>query len=620
MSLPFSFRAFMVTCILAISLNLTAQQANCIDLSDLHAPYIHCTWGNCDNPYLHSGIKEGRHTVITQQGTDNNAGGILKMIPEGETYSIRLGDDIGGAQAESLSCDIMVDTTEFDILILKYAALLQVPNHTPDSMPRFTFDIVDMQNEPIDTLCLSADFVASTSLGWNDYEHTLWKDWTNIGVDVSGFHGETIRIRLTTYDCKKHAHYGYAYFTLACDKKRIETSLCEKEDEYVFSAPTGFNYRWFWEDDPGHTLSTQQIASVSVGNTVRILQCDLSFIENPDCGFDLYMEVERTIPVSQFEVQQNECNNHYTFINQSFISHDGIHPDGSGQLCPEVLWDFGDGQTSTETSPTHTFFPGDYTIAMITGLYGFHCIDTAYYFLHAEADTTLDIVGCDSYLWNDSTYTVSGSFMQVFSIAQDCDSLVFLNLDMEYYPDFTIEGNHWVIGGTEIQWNIENYQINLSNPRCHTDSVTWIVDCPNWRIIPSEDGLSCELHIHSYLFPSDSVALHVQVHNRCGVSEQIFWIHTTYYGIEETVAVPVAITVFPNPNSGLFDLNMKGLSGETLIELYDSKGVIVKHWIRCNSTNDETLRLDASGISEGIYSVRVHNGTHSITEKIVIIK
>ena len=81
----FSFRAFVVTCVLAFSLNLTAQQANCIDLSDLHAHYIHCTWGNCDNPYLHSGIKEGRHTVITQQGTDSNTGDSLKMIPEGET-------------------------------------------------------------------------------------------------------------------------------------------------------------------------------------------------------------------------------------------------------------------------------------------------------------------------------------------------------------------------------------------------------------------------------------------------------------------------------------------------------------------------------------------------------
>lgn len=624
MSLPFSFRVFMVTCILAISLNLTAQQANCIDLSDLHAPYIHCTYGNYNDPYHYTGIREGQHTVITQQYLDHNTGNRLFVIPNNENYSIRLGNELGHHQGESLSCDILIDTTNFDILILKYAAVLESADHTPENRPRFMFDILNMQNQPIDTMCLSADFIANSSLGWNEnYTGSgliYWKDWTLVGVDVSRFHGETIKIRMTTNDCGIQVHFGYAYFTLACDKKRIETILCGKDDEYLFSAPSGFSYRWFWEDDPAQTLSNQQIASVSVGDTARTLQCHLSSIEKPDCGFDLYTRVERFIPVSEFEVLQNECTNQYTFINQSFISHDGIHPDGSGQLCHDVLWNFGDGQTSTETSPTHSFLPGDYTVTMTTGLFGFHCTDSAYYSLHVIADSTFDIEVCDSYSWNDVIYTESGIFMQAFPTVQGCDSLVTMNLDVEYTPAFSIEGNHWVIGGSEIQWNIETYHINMGDPRSHIDTVVWSVDCPNWQTIPTDNGLGCELHIHSYLLPTDSVALHAQVHNRCGIVEQTFWIHTTYYGVEETNDMPVAIAVFPNPNLGQFSLKMKGLSGDVVIELYDCKGAIVKHWSRRNASDDETVHFDSAGISEGIYSLRVHNGTHSLAERIVVNK
>jgi hypothetical protein len=30
----------------------------------------------------------------------------------------------------------------------------------------------------------------------------IWKDWTTVGVDIAPYHGEDIKIRLTTYDCK----------------------------------------------------------------------------------------------------------------------------------------------------------------------------------------------------------------------------------------------------------------------------------------------------------------------------------------------------------------------------------------------------------------------------------
>ena len=81
---------------------------NCIDLTDLNAPYIHCTYGTFSNPYANDGIAPGRHTVITQQAIDSITCSYLCVlhldkIPPNETYSVKLGNSDAGARAESIA-------------------------------------------------------------------------------------------------------------------------------------------------------------------------------------------------------------------------------------------------------------------------------------------------------------------------------------------------------------------------------------------------------------------------------------------------------------------------------------------------------------------------------------
>ena len=59
--------------------------------------------GNFGNPGATLGIVNGRHTIITSQGTDPNTCNGLAMIPPGHTRSIRLGNQAGGAAGEALS-------------------------------------------------------------------------------------------------------------------------------------------------------------------------------------------------------------------------------------------------------------------------------------------------------------------------------------------------------------------------------------------------------------------------------------------------------------------------------------------------------------------------------------
>ena len=64
---------------------------------------------------------------------------------------------------------------------------------------------------PINTGCYSADFVASENMGWNyNSGGTLWKDWTPVAINLTPLHGQTIHVKLTTYDCNHDGHFGYA--------------------------------------------------------------------------------------------------------------------------------------------------------------------------------------------------------------------------------------------------------------------------------------------------------------------------------------------------------------------------------------------------------------------------
>lgn len=607
-------------------------QGNCIDLTDLNAPFIHCTYGVYSNPYAYEGVVPGRHTVITEQAVDPTIGGFwyygtyryLYMIPPDETYSIRLGDYSGTRRAESISVDIPIDTNLFDLIILKYSAVLQCPGHDPLYQPRFIFETMDTLNNLIDTLCLSADFVADTALGWNlcgTPKINLWKDWTSVGFDVTAFQNQTIRIRLTTFDCgvPDGTHFAYAYFLLNCAKKRIDVDVCGDVDQFSYSAPEGFNYEWFWRDDPGHIISNNRTVSVSSEGNGRELGCHVSFTESPSCGFELYTKTFRRFPIVAGRAILTDCPNGIQFVEESAVSNDGVHPDGTGNPCDDILWDFGDGQVSSDPNPTHAYsIPGDYTVTLVAGLNNFTCTDTAFFEIHIPEDTLIDAVTCEPYVWDGDVYPESGVYYKSYPTATGCDSLVTLKLDANYIPAFTLKGDHWPVGGTELAWTQYTYDLVFDTPYCSVDSVAWSVDCPTMSVLPSDDGLSCRLRIFSFLPANDSVPLRAVARNRCGTVERTIWIHTSFYGVDDGSDSAMDISVYPNPSSGRINIGMKGMAGETHMELYDGQGLLVDRWIHFNKSDDETLVYDGRGLGDGLYTLRVLHGKRSTAKKFMV--
>ncbi len=411
----------------------------CIDYTDLHASYVSCKYGSYSNPTEYSGIIDkgylsaaSRHTVhFDTTERDARTGGLLRTVPEGELASVRLGNwtSSGTAtpQAESITYALTVDTNDFNLLVLRYAAVLQDPEHAPELQPRFRLQILNQNNQLIDS-CSMADFIANPSLvgnaagraqEWHQAANeVLWKDWTTVGLDLSPYGGQTIFIRLITNDCGEGSHFGYAYFTLGCSSKRMQTEGCSDVPDNRFTVPSGFNYRWYTNLDTTTFADSASIWVVS-DNTLTYY-CDLSFVDNPSCRFTMSAFAGARFPLAIIDsaIIATNCQYDLTLTNRSTISPDGVTPLGTGEPCETGLWMLPDGTTSTSTSLSFHFADtGLFDIALVAGIADNQCTDTLRRTIHIarpypdaslsgrnqrcdnDAADTLRVTGATSYTW-----------------------------------------------------------------------------------------------------------------------------------------------------------------------------------------------------------------------------
>lgn len=84
---------------------------------------------------------------------------------------------------------------------------------------------------------------------------------------------------------------------------------------------------------------------------------------------------------------------------------------------------------------------------------------TLYLTVNHVATSSISVVECDSYTWNNSTYTESGTYQQTFAAANGCDSIVTLNLTINHSVTEPVE---ITICETELPYHYVNGQIDTT--------------------------------------------------------------------------------------------------------------------------------------------------------------
>lgn len=124
-----------------------------------------------------------------------------------------------------------------------------------------------------------------------------------------------------------------------------------------------------------------------------------------------------------------------------------------------VSWDLGDGATSTQLSPTHTYAsPGTYTLTLTLTCGEYHpSVQQTLYLSDLFRDTIhASICEGEKYTYEEQTYTTTGYYTLRETSGQGCDS--FLILDLQVNPTYyTIEVDSFPRGGS-YRWHDTRYR------------------------------------------------------------------------------------------------------------------------------------------------------------------
>jgi hypothetical protein len=424
---------------------------------------------------------QSRHTVVMDVGWDPNTNGVLRTIPYNEVASVRLGNWEIGAQAERLTYTFTVDST-YAILVMQYAVVLQDPAHAKSIQPRFALEILDISNNVIDPNCGEADFIPGentdewTQVG-NDDDLVVWKDWTTIGVNLTPYIGQQIRIRLTTYDCTASGHYGYAYFTINCTQAKLQGLSCGDSPVKALVAPEGFNYNWY-KLEPGQSPAScsQTVNSISVDrsfapapNDLNTYVCRCSFKEEmAGCCFNLIANLSPRWPeaAGTWRHVPENCENRIALRNQSTISYENNVAD---EPADDVTWTItGAGITTPITSKEKNpviVVPeagGTLTVQLIAGLTGL-CHDTTSFQINVppinggvNAEVRTVCTARLPFVWRGKELTEAGFYSDTVPSGSGCETIYTLELSVG--NEILMPDSATICEGDSIGWQGRMYK------------------------------------------------------------------------------------------------------------------------------------------------------------------
>lgn len=299
--------------LLYLSSSLLLIHGQCPDFTNLSSPNVTCQYGDTHNPMQYTGIILGRHTVIAQQGSDPNTGHQLPFLPPGEHAVVKLGNEQVGAQAEAITYHFTVDTNQA-ILLLKFAVVFEDPEHPSPDQPRFVVRVLNAAGQLVDE-CAEYDVTAAGNIpGFQNYisgRHNIrWRPWTNVGIDLSNYIGQTVRVQFVTYDCSRFGHYGYAYFTASCINNQLALNGCNG-DQMTLIAPSDF-VSYSWNNGSTDISATYTINGTSTAN------CLITSVTG--CHFMLSgtITTETNIPSSNIIIYDTICEG--DVYNQNFFN------------------------------------------------------------------------------------------------------------------------------------------------------------------------------------------------------------------------------------------------------------------------------------------------------------
>lgn len=211
-----------------------------------------------------------RHIMYAaNSGIRDPYGGFPVNCPNGSGYSIRLGNDRGGGEAEGISYEFTIPANRnIYSLMYYYAVVFQDPNHQIFQQPRMVVEITNVTDNILIS-CSSLTFIPYGSnilpgfyispISGDDGTPIWCKNWSAVTINLNNHAGKTIRLFFKTADCTFRRHFGYAYIDVnsECSDEFVGASYCADDSAVNVVGPYGYQ-NYTWRNSSGQILGTEQ--------------------------------------------------------------------------------------------------------------------------------------------------------------------------------------------------------------------------------------------------------------------------------------------------------------------------------------------------------------------------
>ncbi len=348
----------------------------------------------------------GRHTIIPRSvpSATDQYGGFNTNAPDGSNFAVLLGNDDNGAEAERIRYTIHVPLNDSTFSVkYDYAVVFEDPSHAPAEQPRFISKLVDSATGNA-IGCASLEYIATAGLpGFQTSAidtNVKFKPWSSVFYSLRGFGGKTLYLEFTTADCTQSGHWGYAYVDVqsTCGSPVEVHYECLPPNETSLTAPPGFQFYNWWNSDYTILLGTGQQLNMNPGPPIgTIIWAELIPFNSFGCRDTLRVNLNGTFDAEFDMTDPPGCGaKTYTFYSRNIPS-------------TITLWDFGDGNTATGDTVSHTYtIPGSYQVTMDVTMPG-GCIGNAIRLITIYPPPTMvkpfDQVTCNNVLTSNIIFT-----------------------------------------------------------------------------------------------------------------------------------------------------------------------------------------------------------------------
>ncbi|MDP2175163.1 MAG: PKD domain-containing protein [Bacteroidota bacterium] len=353
-------------------------------------------------------------------------------------------------------------------------------------------------------------------------------------------------------------------------------------------------------------------------------------------------EDSRTIPVEVKQIPTTDftfpfaCSRTATpFVNNTNLN---------GQTLNSYLWNFGDGFTSSATAPTKNWTSvGPKLVSLTTTLTnGCSSIQTKEVNVGVQPNVNFNVLdhcsGSEVPFSNLTTYD-QGQISYTWSFGDGITSSI--SAPIHAYPasntsqTFTVQLKAAIAGGCSDSLS-KTIEVNPLPGTCTFDiegSTGAALSIP-YNFVPKTgstsgieytwlpgDGSSINTTgtgaTHKFNAPGKYCVTMIARDINTGCECTSVKCVTLTTNINSAESMNNAVSIYPNPNSGIFNVTLDSeINGEMTVLVYNTIGELIKTIV----VNDNQTNVDLSDVASGVYTVKVMADNQIATKKITVTK